>query len=229
MKLTHRTNVQLSFLVSCAAVQKSDATGSGIYSIDPDSKGPMNVFCDMTTDGGGWTVIQWRVDSSTDFFLNWASYKQGFGSLNGNLWLGNDNIHRLTASGSNVLRVELEDWNGNIVYAVYGTFEVDDESNKYRLTVGAYSGTAGDSLGGNNGSYFSTKDKDNDHLVSNCEKEKKGAWWYSECTKANLNGRYRGKTIDSDWIKWEGIAESWEVLPSFKRCVMKIRRSFSAQ
>ena len=99
-----------TFLLDCMARKKSGFSSSGIYSIDPDGNGPMNVSCDMVTDGGGWTVIQRRVDGSTDFYLDWADYKRGFGSLTGNFWLGNDKIHRLTTSGNTVLRVDLEDW-----------------------------------------------------------------------------------------------------------------------
>ena len=114
--------------------------------------------CDMTTDGGGW-----RVDNSIDFYLDWPSYKHGFCTLIGNLWLGINNIQRLTVSGNTVLRVELEDWDGNTAYAVYGTFKVDDKSNKHRRTVGGYSGTAGDSLDLlNDEIFFTTRDWEND-------------------------------------------------------------------
>ena len=98
----------------------------------------MNVSCDMATDGGEWTVIQRRIDDSTYFYLNWTDYKRGFGLLTSNFWLGNDNIHRLTTSGNTVLRVDEEDWDGKTVSAVYGKFVVDDENNKYKLSVANY-------------------------------------------------------------------------------------------
>ena len=106
----------------------------------------MQVFCDLITNGGGWTVFQKRLDGSVDFFRNWESYKNGFGNLNEEFWLGNDNLHRLTFSEDVMLRVDLEDFDGNIKYAEYTTFQVAGEADKYRIVIGGYSGTAGDSL-----------------------------------------------------------------------------------
>ena len=100
----------------------------------------------MITDGGGWTVFQRRLEGSVDFYLDWASYKNGFGNLNGEFWLGNDNLHRLTAANDVKLRVHLEDFDGDIRYAEYTTFNVADDSDNYRLFIGGYSGTAGDSM-----------------------------------------------------------------------------------
>ena len=81
-----------------------------------------------------------------DFYLGWESYKNGFGNLNGEFWLGNDNLHRLASADDVMLRVDLEDFDGNISYAEYTTVKVADEADKYRLLVGGYSGTAGDSF-----------------------------------------------------------------------------------
>ena len=131
---------------SCAQLLQDGFTSSGVYTINPDGGKPIQVLCDMATDGGGWTVFQRRLDGSVDFFLGWESYKNGFGNLNGEFWLGNENLHRLTAAGSVTLRVDLEDFEGDIRYAEYTTFKVADEGDKYRFSIGGYSGTAGDSL-----------------------------------------------------------------------------------
>ena len=178
------------------------------------------MFCDMDTDGGGWTVIQRRRDGSVDFYRGWTQYKNGFGSLTDEFWLGNDNIHRLTASRNTKLRVDVEDWSGNKAYAKYGSFRVDDENNKYRLTVGSYSGTAGDSLAYHNGMFFTTKDRDNDKDSGNCAQSYTGAWWYYGCHYSNLNGRYIGNKQDGKgiiWRQWKGNSLS------MKRSTMMIR------
>ena len=117
-----------------------------MYTINPDGGKPIQVLCDMNTDSGGWTVFQRRLDGSVDFYRGWVSYKNGFGNLNGEFWLGNDNVHRLTDSDDVMLRVDLEDFEGNIAYAEYTTFKVADEADEYRLLIGGYNGTAGDSM-----------------------------------------------------------------------------------
>ena len=92
----------------------------------------------------GWTVFQRRTDGSTNFYRDWEAYRIGFGNLANEFWLGNSNIHDLTAqseSKGNELRVEMTSWENKSAYAKYSTFAVDDEKNKYKLTVENYSGT----------------------------------------------------------------------------------------
>ena len=74
-----------------------------------------------------------------DFHRKWSDYKNGFGNLEGEFWLGLEKIHRLTKSQSK-LRVDLEDFDGNIAYADYKMFLVANESKKYQLSVETYSG-----------------------------------------------------------------------------------------
>ena len=49
------------------------------------------VYCDMTTDGGGWIVIQRnKKNSLVNFNRNWADFKKGFGNLTTEFWYGLD-------------------------------------------------------------------------------------------------------------------------------------------
>jgi hypothetical protein len=187
----------------CSHIYKTGERRNGVYTVQPDSQGAFQVYCDMTTDGGGWTVFQRRLDGSVDFYLGWQQYKTGFGNLNGEFWLGNDYIHRLTARTASTLRVELEDWNRNKTYAKYGSFSVGDESDKYRLSVGLYSGSAGDSLANHNNFAFSTRDRDNDSSGSeNIAIKFAGAWWYYYDYRSSLNGKYLGNVQDWKGIHW---------------------------
>ena len=196
-------NLFLLLSLDCSDLLKSGRTQSGVYSVNPEGKGSFNVYCDMRTVGGGWTVFQRRQDGSVDFYRGWNDYKSGFGQLTAEFWLGNDKIHRLTAARPSSLRVELEDWNGVRVYAKYGKFNIGDEQAKYRLEVGSYSGTAGNSLAWHNKMAFSTKDRDNDvNSPSNCAVAYTGAWWYTSCHHSNLNGKYLGNKRDDRGTRW---------------------------
>ncbi|XP_022434000.1 ficolin-1 isoform X6 [Delphinapterus leucas] len=188
----------------------------------PDCR-PLTVLCDMDVDGGGWTVFQRRSDGSVDFYRDWAAYKQGFGSQLGEFWLGNDNIHALTAQGSSELRVDLMDFEGNHRFAKYQSFKMAAEAEKYKLVLGAFvGGSAGDSLTPHKDQFFSTKDQDNDQSSSNCAVQYQGAWWYNSCHSSNLNGRYLGGPHTSyangvNWRSWRGYNYS------YKATTMKVR------
>ena len=178
----------------------------------------------MTTDGGGWTQLQRRHNKNIDFYRGWKTYKYCFGNLHGNFWLGNENIHRLTTSQEMVLRFDLEDFEGNKSYAVYQNVTVLDESNKYRLYFGKYTGNAGDSLRNHYEQAFSTKDIDNDNTNLDSFADKySGGWWYNSCHHVNINGRYlekyskEGQEKGLSWVGWKGTHYS------MKTTEMKIR------
>ena len=187
-------------------------TTSGIYTIKPDNQTAFQAYCDMDTDGGGWTVFQRREDGSVDFYCYWTDYQQGFGNLSGEFWLGLDKIHRLTPTATQ-LRIDMQDFDGNSRYAQYSSFNVGDSVSKYTLSVSGYNGTAGDSLAGHNGSKFTTRDQDNDAYGANCAQAYKGGWWYHTCHQSNLNGLYHGGSHSSfadgvNWYTWRGFGYS---------------------
>ena len=169
------------------------------------------MFCDQETDEGGWTVFQRRQDGSVDFYLDWEKYKNGFGDLHGEFWLGNDNLHRLlTVKSRYELRIDIGDFNSDKAYAKYNRFMVGPESDNYRLTAEGYSGDAGDSLAVHNGQQFSTKDRDNDRDTTSCSQRWMGAWWYNSCHYSHLNGVFNTDKQNSSyqniiWFQWKDI------------------------
>ncbi|XP_063917415.1 angiopoietin-related protein 7-like [Zophobas morio] len=185
---------------NCLEILEGGNNVSGIYRIQPElSPRPFMAVCEMESRGGGWTYIQNRHEGDKDFYLNWHSYKIGFGNLGGEFWLGLEYLHQLTGSEVNELLIELEDLEGKRVYAHYEAFSVGSEVEGYALKVLAgYSGDAGDSLTYHAGSKFSTKDLDQDEWQEgSCAQAHTGAWWYRNCDTSNLNGKYlKGPTSD---------------------------------
>ncbi|XP_037813697.1 techylectin-5A-like [Lucilia sericata] len=172
---------------------------------------PFYVSCDNQTDGGGWTVIQRRINGSVDFYRNWSEYKMGFGNIEGEFFIGLDKLHALTTALQPVeLLIQLQDFNNTLTYAKYDEFIVEDELENYKLLkVGKYSGNATDNLSQHQGHMFITKDRDNDISTKvNCAEDYKSGWWFRKCFYSNLNGRYYGKieaATASDGICWNVI------------------------
>ncbi|XP_053186696.1 tenascin-R [Scomber japonicus] len=192
---------------NCAQHLLNGETLSGVYTIyiNRDPSQGVQVYCDMTTDEGGWIVFQRRQNGLTDFSRKWSDYRVGFGNLEDEFWLGLDNIQRISAQGRYELRIDMKDGQES-VYANYDKFSIGDAKNLYKLRIGEYNGTAGDSLSYHQGRPFSTKDRDNDIAVTNCALSYKGAWWYKNCHRANLNGKY-GESRHSqgiNWYHWKG-------------------------
>ncbi|KAJ4924994.1 hypothetical protein JOQ06_003941 [Pogonophryne albipinna] len=205
----------------CSDYNVLEARKNGVYSVTLDPRnGSIDVFCDMESYGGGWTVIQQRLDGSVSFNRTWADYKKGFGNLRGEFWLGNDHIHSMTKAKDMVLRIELEDFEGVREYAKYEQFYVANEFLRYRLSISGYSGTAGNAINFNkhfnhDQKFFSTPDRDNDMYPSgSCGAYYSSGWWFDACMSANLNGkyyhkRYKGVRNGIFWGTWHNMSTEY--------------------
>ncbi|XP_078142492.1 tenascin-like isoform X2 [Centroberyx gerrardi] len=204
----------------CAQALLNGETTSGLYTIylGGEESQPIQVYCDMTADGGGWMVLLRRQNGNLEFFRNWKNYTAGFGNMNDEFWLGLSNLHKITSSGQYELRVDLRD-NGESAYAQYDKFIVAEPRSRYKIHLGAFSGTSGDSMTYHQGRPFSTYDNDNDIAVTNCALSYKGAFWYKNCHRANLMGKYGDNSHSKgiNWFHWKGHEHSIEFVE------MKIR------
>uniref|UniRef100_A0A673X3M9 Tenascin Cb n=1 Tax=Salmo trutta TaxID=8032 RepID=A0A673X3M9_SALTR len=206
----------------CSQALLNGDTASGVYTIylGGDESQPIQVYCDMATDGGGWIVFLRRQSGKLEFFRNWRNYTAGFGDMNDEFWLGLSNLHKITVVGQYELRVDLRD-KGDVAHAQYDKFSISDPRSRYKVHVGGYSGTAGDSMTYHHGRPFSTYDHDNDIAVTNCALSYKGAFWYKNCHRVNLMGRYGDDSHSKgvNWFHWKGHEHSIEFAE------MKIRPS----
>ena len=102
-------------------------------------------YCDITTDGGGWIVIQRnKKDSAVSFNKNWNDYEKGFGDLNTEFWYGLDMIHCLTQRGQWEMRVDYQKNDKTWSYLHYNQFSVGSDSEEYLLSFGGFTGEGTD-------------------------------------------------------------------------------------
>ncbi|CAL7945397.1 unnamed protein product [Xylocopa violacea] len=216
---------------SCVDLLNAGMRDSGVYylQIRGTTYWFLKVYCEQDIAEGGWTIIQRRDDFGEpreNFNRDWADYKNGFGDPAREFWLGNENIYMLTNNEDYMLRVELEDFEGNKRYAQYSHFKIYSEAEYYKLEIDGYDGNAGDSLNdpwyGSNNSPFSTYNRDNDRSSLNCASMLKGGWWWKSCGRG-LNGLYLNDPQDLTarqgivWFRWRG----WDY--TLKRATMMIK------
>ena len=187
-------------------------------------------FCNMTIDGGGWTVIQRRVTGRVDFARNWQDYEKGFGDVSGDYWMGLEGIHHLANDRGTTLRIDMKRTDGVWASATYLHFRVESKITKYKLRLGMYKGGAAyNGFAYNEGFEFSTKDQDNDRWSSNCAERHQGGWWYNSCSYVYLNSLFyteASKAAAGDdkmnWLGKYGTAK-YGTFGDLKFSEMKIR------
>lgn len=175
--------------VDCADHLMLGRTKSGVYDIYPfrcRCSEPVRVWCDMETDGGGWTVFYSRSNHSVreNFTRSWIESQQGFGNASGEFFMGNEHLHLLTSNRNYKLRVDLDLEDGSSKFGEWTTFSVFDELNKYKLSITGFQthSMITDCLSPQiNNMFFSTYDYDNDRTNNNCALVHKSGFWYNAC------------------------------------------------
>uniref|UniRef100_A0A8D0CNW3 Tenascin N n=1 Tax=Sander lucioperca TaxID=283035 RepID=A0A8D0CNW3_SANLU len=196
------------FPMDCVQIMKNGNRKSAIYTvyINNDRSKPIEVYCDMETDGGGWLVLQRRTVGKLDFMKRWKQYIVGFGNMTEEFWIGLDKIYELTNTPTQYeLRFDLG-LGAERAYAVYDNFKIAPVKQKFKLTIGKYSGTAGDAMTYHQGRPWTTIDNDNDIALGNCALTHRGAWWYKNCHLANPNGKWGDNrhSLGVNWEPWKG-------------------------
>lgn len=182
-----------------------------------------------------WTIIQRRIDGTTDFYRNWTDYKIGFGNIERELWLGNEKIYHLTNQAQYKLRIDMWDWRkdtdkiGNYYFSETDYFYIDNENHSYKLHVPqdyfAYRGFGGSGLRVHAGP-FMTFDRSGSK-TRNCARKYHSGFWFKTCVRnANLNGQYYDNSFENittrlrpeDDIYWPNVGQP------LQRVVMKIQR-----
>ncbi|XP_054731553.1 angiopoietin-2-like [Anastrepha obliqua] len=180
----------------------------GVYALEITERNlTMPAYClPDPNKGKAWLVIQRRIDETLSFDLGRDEYKNGFGNLNGNFFIGLEAIHKMMLPNKNTeLWIQLGISTGESPYEFYKDFVISSENKMYKLmSVHGAEGTAGDELTSLTGEAFITRDIDT-LPRQNCAKRLKSGWWYPHdsilCGTGNLNRNFE----DITWGDWNHI------------------------
>ena len=214
--------------MDCLDWRRLGHTQNGVYYINFYGY-RRKVFCDMTTDGGGWIVMQKRFDGSIDFDGNWTTFKDGFGDVYTEYWLGNEFVHQYTSHQPTEGLVEARNFSDVRAAVKLDNVVLSSEANTYTITFLCSEVTHSDLCANWNylkGKRFSTKDRDMDyHQAVNCAQQFKAGWWHNSCLRVNFNyAIYRTNPVLTDQaqgIVWFDLEDDYTALKSTK---MMIRR-----
>ena len=68
-----------------------------------------------------------------NFERSWEDYKNGFGYLRYDFWLGNEILSYITNQAVYELRIDMELSNGSAFHVTYDSFRISDEKDDYKM------------------------------------------------------------------------------------------------
>ncbi|ESO85001.1 hypothetical protein LOTGIDRAFT_168263 [Lottia gigantea] len=193
----------------------------------PDPEEPFEVLCYL--EWGGFTIIQQRehLSQSTDFNKNWIEYRNGFGTLHGNFWLGLEKMYKiLQNNNTNGFNLHIHFF--DTVYSQctwqVDKFNLEGESSNYTAIFknayflysdwcdGMFTSLTPDSRP------FSTFDHISYPDNFNCTGREESGWWFADdvnCSFSNINS----KRIDDDIVieTANGTVRARKVIMQVKR------------
>lgn len=201
-------------------LQNNPGATNGVYTIDPDGTGPVEEFdcyCDMTTDGGGWSLVLLSNADVTgcprpywDEAVNNINLVGTISSdlTSFDLFMG---VSYWNIMGSEA-RLDMGASPTSLNHRAYYDFSLD-EGNNYALVMSNESVTIGSTSPGmfeyHNGIPLSTRDADHDNSSGNCSTfYYESAWWYNNCWSGSFWGG--GLEIFQDAPYWTGMSEHFD-------------------
>ena len=217
------------FKKSCLDWYNVGARTDGVYEIDVGMK--RSVYCVMEgPDGGGWMAFQRRFDGSVSFrYLLWAQYKEGFGTPDGEHWLGNEALHQATSRQQYDMMVIATSFDSVTKKRRLKNFRISSESDHYTMNHDGYYPGYEDAPRylRSRPRKFTTPDRDNDEKGdTNCAAQLHGAWWYNACSNDQMNGDYitPGQNLNV-WkgICWHGWRDSKDNFVKIEKVILMVK------